>query len=205
MAQHLPTELRPFPKVGVVRLNVGGDIFVTNVQTLAEHCWYFRSLASPDSTFVTLFLPDAFGGAFFIDRDGALFRHLLSFLRSGCVPAGLRDSEWALLKAEAEFYGCAALVDAPREVLTSRISYKIAANWKADSLAGIDDALLQREAEDGWRVQQLFQNVGCACAKCGNRWAGPALERSGGYACPECGACAYARQMGVMALLYKEV
>lgn len=103
--------LRPFPSKGVVRLNVGGKIFLTNVETVASQCTYFQNLATSDST-AALFIVDARGGSFFIDRDPAPFRQLLSFCRTGIIGAGMVEGDRILLRSEAEFYGCEQLREA---------------------------------------------------------------------------------------------
>lgn len=59
-----------------------------------------------------LFLPDAQGGAFFIDRDPALFSALLDYMHCGVAPIGMKDGDKALLRKEADFYGCEALAAA---------------------------------------------------------------------------------------------
>lgn len=62
------------------------------------------------------FMPTCFDqhGNHFIDRDGAMFRHVLNFLRAGrlCLPQGFRDYD--LLEAEADFYQIPPLISAVR-------------------------------------------------------------------------------------------
>lgn len=126
MSEHLVTELRSFPAAGVVRLNVSSEVFLTTVETLSRHCEYFRALCMP-SAVQTLFLPDAQGGAFFIDRDAKLFRRLLAYLRSNIAPTGLPDNEKVLLREEAVFYGCAALAASLQPPSPSRLQYAVKA------------------------------------------------------------------------------
>lgn len=168
MSQHLPTELRPFPHVGVVRLNVGGELFITTVQTLASQCQYFSALASTGAM-PTLFLPDVQGGAFFIDRSARLFHRVLDFLRSGIAPSGLPVSERRELREEAIFYGCTALAEAdellqaPPPPPPPRTVYRVAANFDQCEFKSIDDVFLNRLAADGWKVLQCFENLAAFC------------------------------------------
>jgi hypothetical protein len=87
-----------------IRLNVGGVLHQTSLQTLLSPAAagsyfaarfgsaHFRETASP------------FDGAFFIDRDGTHFRHILNWLRDA-TPCALSDLDaLCQLKMEADFY-----------------------------------------------------------------------------------------------------
>lgn len=97
----------------LVVLNVGGVLHTTTQSTLTRY---------PSSMLGSMFsgrykpsmLRDA-QGHLFIDRDGAMFRIVLNFLRSSmlCLPAGF--SEFDLLEAEADFYQIPELLDAIRD------------------------------------------------------------------------------------------
>ena len=99
----------------LIRLNVGGERYTTTRATLTR---YPRSM-----------LGAMFGGALataidehgchFIDRDGATFRHVLNFLRSGrlALPADYRQLD--LLAAEADFYQVEELVQEVARLRTS--------------------------------------------------------------------------------------
>ena len=43
-------------------------------------------------------------GAYFIDRDGPLFRHVLNFMRNGTLSLPENFNELKSLKSEADFY-----------------------------------------------------------------------------------------------------
>lgn len=85
----------------VIRLNVGGDIFQTTAQTLFgfEHDSYFCSRFS--GRYVEH--PSPFDGAYFIDRDGTHFRHLLNWLRDQRLAVNDEDTLQQILR-EAEYY-----------------------------------------------------------------------------------------------------
>lgn len=214
-------ELLPFPVAGAVRLNVGGEPFLTTVQTLASQCAYFGSLCS-DEAMPALFLHDEQGGAFFIDRDAAPFRSLLTFLRSGIAPAGLSGHDRALLLAEAHFYGCEALIavleaqqqpkpaHAPAAPLPMRrLEYKMATQVVDPSDAfreGFDDEFLNDEAHAGWKVQQLFCETTLLVCRYGHEWSGPGGPSAEGTSgnCPKCGHPVVRRRKGFAALMYRE-
>ena len=90
----------------IIRLDVGGHKFTTSLQTLTS---------VPDTYFASLFsgrfalTPNA-EGAYFIDRDGSHFRHVLNFMRAPVeegytLSCDLTEGQRGELKAELEFYG----------------------------------------------------------------------------------------------------
>ncbi|OXA59035.1 BTB/POZ domain-containing protein KCTD3 [Folsomia candida] len=88
----------------IINLNVGGTRFSTSYTTLT---WV------PDSFFTALLsgrissLKDD-SGAFFVDRDPALFSIILNYLRTRDVD--MRSVDMRALRNEAEFYGILPLV-----------------------------------------------------------------------------------------------
>ncbi|CAK0870507.1 unnamed protein product, partial [Prorocentrum cordatum] len=95
------------PLPAVVRLNVGGRLLTTTVQTLRR---------DPGSRLARMFGDEAqmrpprdAQGHFCLDRDGRLFHHVLNFLRDGSPPIGLSRGLRLELLREAEFYGLGAL------------------------------------------------------------------------------------------------
>lgn len=212
------TELLPFPATGAVRVNVGGERFLTTAQTLASQCAYFNSLCS-ENAMPTLFLPDEQGGAFFIDRDAAPFRFLLTFLRSGIAPTDLSTTDRALLHAEAQFYGCEALTAAldaqqqpetvpePMRKIQYMMSHKTVSLLDASSENLNDATFLAGEASLGWKVQQLFCETTLLICSTGHQWSGfygDSAEVTSGN-CPICGQCIFRRRKRFSALLYREV
>jgi len=90
---------------GVVKLNIGGSRFETSISTLTKYPSMFQAMFSgryeneKDSE-----------GAYFIDRDGTNFRHILNFMRNGKVSKTLQHAELEPLQQEAEFYGIEELI-----------------------------------------------------------------------------------------------
>eukprot|EP01112_Ceratiomyxa_fruticulosa_P017831 TRINITY_DN5625_c0_g1_i1.p1 TRINITY_DN5625_c0_g1~~TRINITY_DN5625_c0_g1_i1.p1 ORF type:complete len:160 (-),score=10.66 TRINITY_DN5625_c0_g1_i1:59-538(-) len=88
----------------IVKLNVGGVLFTTTSSTLTSH----------GENFFSGLLSGRFGdlkdenGAFFIDRNGEYFSHILEFLRTSelTVPQGVDKK---LISREARFYSIESL------------------------------------------------------------------------------------------------
>ena len=94
----------------IINLNVGGKFYTTSISTLTKY---------PDSMLGRMFggdLPSAKDaqGNVVIDRDGELFRYVLTFLRSSKLILPENFNELALLKEEAEFYQIPELTAAVR-------------------------------------------------------------------------------------------
>ncbi|KAJ8441087.1 hypothetical protein Cgig2_000348 [Carnegiea gigantea] len=101
----------------VVRLNIGGKKFCTTIDTLTQR--------EPDSMLAAMFsgrhtvCHDADKGYVFVDRDGKHFRHILNWLRDGVVPT-LKDSEYAELLREAEYYQLLGLIEGINAALNNK-------------------------------------------------------------------------------------
>eukprot|EP00959_Pyramimonas_sp_CCMP1952_P349504 7323105-Pyramimonas_sp.AAC.2 len=100
---------------GVLELNVGGVVYSTTEGTLC----------SAGSSFFTSLLGDDFDSAkstrdsenrIFIDRDGALFKPILTWLRTHELEVEPPITLHAILK-EAQFFSLASLVDTIETVL----------------------------------------------------------------------------------------
>jgi len=90
-----------------VKLNVGGQIFVTTRSTLMRY--RDSMLASIVSGLFTMEKDPE--GAFFIDRDPTNFRHILNFLRDGSVDVeGNTIAQNRALLREARFFQVKGLV-----------------------------------------------------------------------------------------------
>eukprot|EP00755_Sulcionema_specki_P029891 Sspe_Gene.93138::Locus_65838_Transcript_1_1_Confidence_1.000_Length_496::g.93138::m.93138 len=81
----------------VVHLNVGGTVYAASAGTLRARPGYLRELTAvlphKDPTKVP-----------FIDRNGALFRYVLDFLRDGVLHPPVGFSEWGALRLEFAFF-----------------------------------------------------------------------------------------------------
>lgn len=102
----------------VVCLNVGGHVYTTTLYTITQY---------PDSKLAGFFngesqVPRDPKGNYFIDRDGALFKHVLNFLRTRklILPDDFQDFEQ--LEIEATFYEIKPLEEAIQKARKSRQS-----------------------------------------------------------------------------------
>ena len=106
----------------IVHLNVGGTEFSTSHETLTSQC--------PGSFLHSMFSGDwarqcDARGRVFIDRDGTRFRHVLNFLRSGCLHATDEAFCHELLE-EADFFGLATLSAALHQALDAMKEQRVA-------------------------------------------------------------------------------
>ncbi|XP_029904357.1 BTB/POZ domain-containing protein KCTD12-like [Myripristis murdjan] len=90
----------PFPEI--VELNVGGQVYVTRLETLTavpkSLLWQKFSQCSPGD------LPKDSKGRFFFDRDGFLFRYILDYLRDSDLILPDFFKERRRLQKEADFF-----------------------------------------------------------------------------------------------------
>lgn len=91
---------KTFPEI--VELNVGGQVYVTRLQTLTavpnSLLWSRFTRSSPDE------LPTDSKGRFFFDRDGFLFRYILDYLRDSELFLPEFFKERRRLQKEADFF-----------------------------------------------------------------------------------------------------
>ncbi|XP_038052312.1 uncharacterized protein LOC119725020 [Patiria miniata] len=93
----------------MVKLDVGGCLYITSRSTLTRYT--DSMLAAMFSSELDPSVRDA-NGAYVIDGDGPIFRHVLNFLRRGKLNLPEDFKEWDLLASEADFYQIEALVEA---------------------------------------------------------------------------------------------
>ena len=149
-----------------VKLNVGGHLFTTSVQTLTK---------DPNSMLAALFsgkfeMKPSEEDTFFIDRDGTHFRFILNYLRSGelVLPEGATCHKE--LEAEAKFYQIQGILNQinctfkDSEILTDEEHRRLLKGW-LPPLKG-DWRLLFRASRDGFAVKTFH-------SKCDNQ--GPTL------------------------------
>ena len=94
-----------------IKLNVGGTIFHTTLSTLVSPTSASSMLSSMFSGHFPLELDSK--GAYFLDRDPLLFRHILNFLRDGSLPlSSLTPHTKQALLRESRFFGLSSLTHA---------------------------------------------------------------------------------------------
>ncbi|XP_076917701.1 FH protein interacting protein FIP2-like [Bidens hawaiensis] len=104
----------------IIRLSIGGNEFVTTVDTLTQR--------EPQSMLAAMFsgrhtvYKDPEKGCVFIDRDGKYFRHILNWLRGGVARSlsELERLDLLELLEEAEYYQLLGLVDKINEALNKK-------------------------------------------------------------------------------------
>ena len=138
-----------------VKLNVGGQLFSTSLQTLKK---------DPGSMLHAMFsgrfdTKPAEDGTYFIDRDGTHFRYILNYLRTGRLLVPEDQLVQKELLEEAEFYQIRGIIDelCPRPFLESNIlsdEHKdiLVNRWLTDQLKSPHSTfvLLYRASRDGW-------------------------------------------------------
>lgn len=93
---------------GRVKLDIGGHQFTTSLLTLTKEA---------DSMLAAMFsgrhaLKTEADGSYFIDRDGTYFRHILNYLRDGCIKEGTLPCNDTILRellTEAEYFQLSGL------------------------------------------------------------------------------------------------
>ena len=164
-----------------VKLNVGGQHFVTSVQTLRK---------DPNSMLAAMFsekfdTKPSEDGSFFIDRDGTQFRFVLNYLRDGelILPKGATFHDE--LRKEAEFYQIQGILDELKppvqpvkpfeesEILTSFEHQQSLKGWLPTDLEG-EWRLLFRASLDGFASQTFH-------SKCDNKGPTITVVKCGRY------------------------
>jgi len=64
------------------KLNVGGVKYETTIETLIRHSWFFRTLLFDILDLNSIKDEDGF---IFVDRDGYLFKNILSYMRTSNI------------------------------------------------------------------------------------------------------------------------
>ena len=165
---------RYFPSI--VKLNIGGQHFTTNPQTLTR---------DPNSMLAAMFsgkfqVKPSEDGSFFIDRDGTYFRFILNYLRNGelILPDGATFLKE--LEAEAKFYRLQGILDelhrtAPKEfeesvILTNEEHRRVLKTWLPIKR---EWRLLFRASRDGFAALAFH-------SKCDNKGPTVTVVKSGG-------------------------
>lgn len=77
--------LRPLPQEGVIRLNVGGVLYITTASLLKQIPYYESQLRNAQ---LCSYYSEA-DDTYFLDRDGEVFGHVLRYLRTNVLPGAL--------------------------------------------------------------------------------------------------------------------
>ena len=143
----------------LINLNVGGTRYTTKQDTLRNAdgsmlAAMFKA-ASPS-------LDKDASGAYFIDRDGAAFRHILNYLRDAHLPIQhLSDEDREAVLREARYYNIEKLVEelsarglekGGSEYTTAFGTYTTAGGTPEDQPAAFS-AKVQKMIDQGWRAQ----------------------------------------------------
>lgn len=147
-------EFNFLPEDMFIGLNIGGQLFETDVQTLTRDpysilasCCRVNSPIKPTDD-----------GIFYFDRDWWLFRHIIAFLRSSSLPNELETLKE--LYTEASYYRLESLQRAieniPVEQITNTTSH-IAVTWPGLMDGGPNP--LRREPTGAMRDGRLYRNV----------------------------------------------
>ena len=164
-----------------VKLNVGGQYFITSVQTLRK---------DPNSMLAAMFsgkfdTKPSEDGSFFIDRDGTHFRFILNYLRDGVLILPEGATALKQLQQEAQFYQIQGILDELKppvqpvkpfeesEILTSFEHQQSLKGWLPTDLEG-KWRLLFRASPDGFASQSFH-------SKCDNKGPTVTVVKSGGY------------------------
>jgi len=133
-----------FSKGDLVKLNVGGEIFMTTWDTLTKEKNSMLSAMFAGTIPVRL-LSD---GSVFIDRDGKMFGKVLNFLRNGTFePPKDRAAVYELLK-EAEFYQLVSMYGLLKEHIDSELGSPVTTRFTSKTATcGKQVMVIKTEAE----------------------------------------------------------
>lgn len=115
-------KVQKFP--AIIDINVGGHVYTTSLASLTRY---------PDSMLGVMFsgrrlVAKDSRGSFFIDRDGPMFRYVLNFLRSSKLNLPENFQEFDQLMEEADFYQIPQMIDALKEINSTRSRRSVTRN-----------------------------------------------------------------------------
>ncbi|KAF7629291.1 START domain-containing protein [Meloidogyne graminicola] len=138
-----------------IKLNVGGKLFMTTIQTLCRESGSFLARLSQEDHSLPSEMDES--GFYLIDRDSDYFSSVLNYLRHGKVILDHGLSEEGL-REEAEFYNLPKLIalckeriadrEKQRKSLTKHV-YRVL-QCHEDELTNVISAM-----SDGWKFEQL--------------------------------------------------
>ncbi|XP_065837528.1 uncharacterized protein [Oscarella lobularis] len=145
----------PISSSNVVSLNVGGTVFMTTVETLAQdpHSILAIMVANNQSE------PD---GSYFFDRDPTHFRYILNYLRAGIHYRPDTDLASRELLLEARYYKVSAIVRllnrpfAESTILSYYSQYQnVMLSWLQEDGISSDWKLIYRGTRDGFAASSF--------------------------------------------------
>uniref|UniRef100_A0A1I8B0U1 BTB domain-containing protein n=1 Tax=Meloidogyne hapla TaxID=6305 RepID=A0A1I8B0U1_MELHA len=129
-----------------IKLNVGGKLFMTTIQTLCRESGSFLARLSQEDRSLPSEKDES--GFYLIDRDSDYFSSVLNYLRHGKVILDHGLSEEGL-REEAEFYNLPKLIALCKERIAER-EHKLKSLCHEDELTNVISAM-----SDGWKFEQL--------------------------------------------------
>lgn len=145
-----------------VRLNIGGQYFVTTKTTLCRnaHSFFFKLLQDDPS--VGLVTDKDETGAYLIDRDPQYFAPILNYLRHGKLVIENNLQEEGVLE-EAEFYNLHELIHLVKERIRDRDDRRNSQNvkrvYRVIQFKETEITQMLSTMSDGWKFEQIV-NVG---------------------------------------------
>lgn len=146
-----------------VRLNIGGQYFVTTKTTLCKNpqSFFYKLLQDDPSIGLTTDRDET--GAFLIDRDPQYFVPILNYLRHGKLIVEKNLQEEGVLE-EAEFYNIQELIHLVKDRIKERDEHKNSQNnakrvYRVIQFKENEITQMMSTMSDGWKFEQIV-NVG---------------------------------------------
>jgi hypothetical protein len=156
---------------GRIKLNIGGYLFQTSVQTLRRLPQTFF-----DAYFSGRYAQDVCDdGSIFVDRDGEHFGHVLEYMRDGCVSVaepGAQPSFSLLraLKREFGYYCIEPVAELPAEPVQPEMAYVIG-GYDSGSLSSMERYDASTRQWSAAAAMDTARSSFCACVVAGELYA----------------------------------
>jgi len=145
--------VRTFQGGEMVKLNVGGQLFLTTVDTLVKT----KSMLSTMFSGKIPVMVDR-DGYVFIDRDGKFFGKILNFLRNGSIEPPRDRAKCYDMYKEAEFYQLRAMMDQLAEQLESDCVVANSLKYIANKV-GKQVTVIKNETEKEILVREVMDPI----------------------------------------------
>lgn len=142
-----------------VRLNIGGQYFVTTKTTLCKNAHSFFYKLLQDDPSVSLMTDKDDSGAYLIDRDPQYFPPILNYLRHGKLVIEKNLIEEGVLE-EAEFYNIQELINLVKERIKERDEKKstqqnVKRVYRVIQFKETEITQMMSTMSDGWKFEQV--------------------------------------------------